>query len=79
MCHMQHNNRSVAHVNKRLYEKMNVSNNVTKYATLRVKPETQDRVNRYIGECMSKDGERVTVDDMVSKALDALRELKHKR
>jgi hypothetical protein len=49
------------------------SNEVTKYATLRVKPETQDRVNRYIADRMvERRGKRITVDEVIVEAFEAL-------
>lgn len=64
----------VATVNKEVYANMANNGNDMKYATLRVKYETQERVNLYIAERMvERDGKRITVDDVVNEAFDALK------
>jgi predicted DNA-binding protein len=45
-----------------------------KYAALRVKYETQERVNQYIAERSAESGrgKRITVDEAINTAFDAL-------
>jgi predicted DNA-binding protein len=45
-----------------------------KYAALRVKYETQERVNQYIAERSAESGrgKRITVDEAINAAFDAL-------
>jgi len=43
-----------------------------KYATIRVKDETSKRLFEYIGKRTQERKERVTADEMINEALDAL-------
>lgn len=51
----------------------NGNGNEMKYAALRVKYETQERVNQYIAQRMvERQGKRITVDEVINEAFDAL-------
>ncbi len=60
---------------KTMSSSKNNETEMTKYATLRVKPETQERVNLCIAERgVERRGKRITVDEVVNEAFDALDE-----
>lgn len=50
----------------------NNESDTVKYASLRVREETSERLLRYIVKRMTEEGKRMTVDAAVNEALDAV-------